>query len=446
MSFMRKIIYALLILAIAVTGYTYYKSKNVDKKNPELAKYTISEVKKDIIKKSVTSNGKVIPNLEVEIKCKASGEILSLPYDVSDKVQKGKLLLKLDPKDENRNVSKAQLVVAQTNANIEKIKEDYDISLLSLETDKKNNQTSLKNVLAKLTDVKLKYNSNEKLFKQGALSKNEYENSKSAVIQSETEVQKVKTQINDISNKLNQIKLKLKDIDIQNAKLNSDKLNLLDSKQKLTDTEVFSPIDGIVSERNVQIGQIISSGISSVNGGTTVMKIADLSKVFVTASVDESDIGEIKTKQNVKINVDAFPKKSFKGSVVQIATKGLNSSNVVTFSVKIEVIDEQKSLLKPEMTANVEIVQKMKSDVWIVPNDSIIRKKGKKIVKVLLTGDEIKEKEVETGINDSSNTEIINGLKLNDKILITGNEKGKWKGQNKTGTSFGPPSGGNRIM
>ena len=67
-------------------------------------------------------------------------------------------------------------------------------------------------------------------------------------------------------------------------------------------------------------------------------------------------------------------------------------------------------------------------------------------MKVLLTGDEIKEKEVETGINDSSNTEIINGLKLNDKILITGNEKGKWKGQNKTGTSFGPPSGGNRIM
>ncbi|MFN8672776.1 MAG: efflux RND transporter periplasmic adaptor subunit [Candidatus Sericytochromatia bacterium] len=448
---MKKLIYSLVLAGIVGTGFWYYKSKNTEKKNPEIEKLNVVEVKKDNLKKSVSSTGKIVPNLEVEIKCKASGEIVSLPFDISDEVKKGDLLLKLDPKDENRNVLKAAAVVNQTEANIRKVQEDYEVSLKALETDKKNNQISLKNVTAKLNDVKLKYTSNEKLFKEGGISKNEYENSKSSVIQAETEVQKAKTLIGDITNKTNQIKLKLRDLDIQKAKLDSDKLNLSDSKQKLTDTEVFSPIKGIISERNVQIGQIIASGINSVNGGTTVLKIADLSRIFVNASVDESDIGEIEEGQRVRVTLDAFPKMFFKGKVVQIATKGATVSNVVTFSVKIEIDDEKKSMLKPEMTANVEIVQKMKRDILTVPNDAVIRKRGKKIVKVLLPDEKVVEKEVEVGMSDSNNTEIISGLKEKDKV-VAGQKEGKGKWKNQGGINFGMPPGGggsggrNRIM
>ena len=92
-----------------------------------------------------------------------------------------------------------------------------------------------------------------------------------------------------------------------------------------------------------------------------------MSHIFVLASVDESDIGGVKVGQKVNITADAFPGKTFTGSVVRIATQGVNVSNVVTFEVKIEVISADKNLLKPQMTANVQVIEASKSNVVMIP-------------------------------------------------------------------------------
>ena len=142
------------------------------------------------------------------------------------------------------------------------------------------------------------------------------------------------------------------------------------ARQRLTETRVVSPVDGVVTQRAVQIGQIISSGISNVGGGTTALVVSDLSRIFVLAAVDESDIGQVRPGQRVKVTVDAYRNREFAGEVVRISPRGVNVSNVVTFEVKIEVTARDKELLRPEMTANVEILIDERPDALLAPSDA----------------------------------------------------------------------------
>jgi len=186
----------------------------------------------------------------------------------------------------------------------------------------------------------------------------------------------------------------------------------------LKDTKVLAPIDGVVTQRPVSIGQIISSGISNVGGGTSILTISDLSRVFALGSVDESDIGRVALDQEVDVTADAYANRRFKGKVVRIAARGTNVSNVVTFEVKIEVLDQKKNLLKPEMTTNLEIIAARRNDVLTVPNEAVTRKQGKRIVNVLLPDGKTEERVVEAGINDGTKVEIVSGLEIGDKVVL----------------------------
>jgi HlyD family secretion protein len=200
-------------------------------------------------------------------------------------------------------------------------------------------------------------------------------------------------------------------------------------------------MDGVVASRNVELGQIISSAISNVGGGTTVLTLSDLSRVFVLVSVDESDIGKVQLGQKAVVTADAYPGKFFDGKVVRIATRGVNLSNVVTFEVKMEVIAEAKSMLKPEMTANVEITAAEMDDTLLVPAEAVVRKaRGKKFVTVVRDDGTKEEVPVEIGISDGTKTEITKGLDVGQTVVdYKGQSDSKWSGGQKSG---GPPKMG----
>ena len=108
-----------------------------------------------------------------------------------------------------------------------------------------------------------------------------------------------------------ELEVKQQDVYLAEARVKSSQISLSQAEQRLTDTKVFAPIDGIVVSRDVQNGQIISSGISNVGGGTTVLTLSDLSRIFILASVDESDIGKVKVGQQAIINTVLILRKSF---------------------------------------------------------------------------------------------------------------------------------------
>lgn len=130
----------------------------------------------------------------------------------------------------------------------------------------------------------------------------------------------------------------------------------------------------------------------------------------------------------------------FSGVVERIAQRGVNQSNVVTFEVRIEVTSENKSLLKPEMTANVDIIVAEKEDALTVPVGAVSRIKGVYSVNVLKADGSTEVREVEVGINNGEVMEIVSGLSENDTVVINeGDAFSQW------GREGGPPGGGNPM-
>jgi HlyD family secretion protein len=424
---MKKILILVILSAAIVTGgyFWSHKSANVKTETPQ---WSTVQVKKGSIRDAVSCNGQVVSNLDVEIKCKASGEIVKLPFDISDQVNKGDLLVELDPVDEQRKVNQAKISLASSQARLMQRKVNLKIAQKDLIIARKSAAAALKSAEAYAKDARAKAERMRKLFEKKLTSQEEKDTGETTAIQAEVDLENARIQMEQLANKARELEIKRQDVRLAKAQMKMDKINLSLAEQRLKDTRVFSPIDGVVSERNVQSGQIISSGINNVGGGTRVMVLSDLSRLFILASVDESYIGKVELGQKVIITADAFPGKRFFGKIDRIATKGINVSNVVTFEVKIEVRERNRSLLKPEMTANVEIIVAEKEEVLMVPSEAVLYKKGGHFVRVKKDDGSIEERPVQAGISNGVVIEIIKGLSQGDTIIYRkGEARSRWR-------------------
>jgi RND family efflux transporter MFP subunit len=235
--------------------------------------------------------------------------------------------------------------------------------------------------------------------------------------------------------------MKQQNILLAEAQIENDTIAMDIANQRLKETKVTSPIDGVVSARTVQVGTIIASGINNIGGGTAALTLSDLSRLFVLASVDESDIGTIELGQKVEITADSYQGKKFEGKVVRIATKGKNTSNVVTFEVRVEVVSDNKALLKPEMTTNVSIIVADKKDVLILPLNALTRQGEKRVVTLAQeTGQSKENHPVEVGISNGSEVEILSGVSEKDIVLVKeGVQDSQWSASSKQQKMPAPP-------
>jgi HlyD family secretion protein len=277
-------------------------------------------------------------------------------------------------------------------------------------------------------------------------SPEEYETAETDASQAETELQTAKIAREQLKSQTVSVDVKKEDIELAKEQVALDQITLDNANTQKGYCTVSSPLDGVVSDLEVQKGTIIASAISNTSGGTTVMTISDMSHIYVLASVDESDIGNVTVGQTAEIKVDAFPNKHFQGKVVRIATKGVNVSNVVTFEVKVEVTSDNKNLLKPLMTADAQIIESNQTNVLTVPMLAVVRKQRKSYVSVVKDDGTSVETEVTTGINDGENQEIVSGLSGDEKILVHKNESGSnWATPGRPRMpGMGMPGGGRR--
>jgi HlyD family secretion protein len=340
----------------------------------------------------------------------------------------------------------------------------------------------------------------KQLLERQLCSPEECETADVAAVQAAADFSQAQVRMEELTIEEEALELKQQDVNLAKAQVTSNEINLAQAQQRLTDTSVLAPIDGVVTSRGVQVGQIISSGINNVGGGTTVMTVSDLSHLFVLASVDESQIGQVTTGLPVEITVDAYPQARFSGKVKRIAAQGVTVSNVVTFEVKIEVLDRapasgaaaragrgtrrggaraeptsggagtqaggesspsgrpfpspppaggeagtgtpngpprSKARLMPEMTANVTIILDQRDDALQVPAEAVWRNKGQRLVEVQLADGKTEERPVEIGITDGVMQEITSGLKAGEQVVIRKNRtESRWRGGGGRG---GPP-------
>jgi HlyD family secretion protein len=442
-TLMKKVVLILLILLLTVVTIwkwdivvskwnAFVQAPNDKEEINNISQPKTTLVERGAIRVFVEATGRVVPEQEIEIKGKASGEIIKLPVDISDKVKRGDLLVWLDPEEEERSVKRAEVALTVSKARLEQRKIDLRIAESELGTERSHAEAALKSIEAKVKENKAKLDRVEQLLEKKMASREEYEGVQTAYAQVLAEVESARARVEGVKTFEVKIDSRRQDVKIAGAQVESDKLSLTDSRQRLEDTKIVAPIDGIVVEKNVQVGQIIASGINNVGGGTTMLKLADLSRIYVLVSVDESDVGKVAVGQKAKISVDAYPSMFFLGSIERVATKGTITSNVVTFEVKVEVEGEEKQLLKPEMTANVKITAVEKEDVLLIPVSTIIRRSDKTFVTVKKSDGTLEKRSIEPGVTDGEFIEVISGLNEGEEILLPdeGEEDSRWRQSN----------------
>lgn len=335
---MKKYIIIVAILAAAGGGATWYFWPS---KAAAATQVATAKAERGPLRVVVSSTGKVVSNLDVDIKCKASGEIIELPYDVSDPVLKDSLLMGLDPNDEQRSLRQANATLSASRAKLKIAEENLAIAERTLKTDSRKADSALLAAGIRDSDANAKSFRMKALRDKGLASPEEAETAATAYTQAANDLLSAQVKIEELKTQERALNLSRHQVDLARAQVQSDEIAVSIVQKRVDDCRVLAPMNGVISARNVQKGMIISSGISNVGGGTTAMTLSDLSRIFMLASVDESDIGRVRVGQDVRITADAYSGRTFIGKVSRIATRGVNLSNVVTFEVKIEVLGEE---------------------------------------------------------------------------------------------------------
>lgn len=407
-----------LTVLAGLIGGGLWANKQREAQNPE-TRYKLATLEKGDVTQTVSANGTLNPVVLISVGTQVSGTVRKLYVDFNDKVKKGQPLLELD----DALVSATE---RQSAANVV------------------NAQAMLE--LAQANEARMK-----SLFAQEYVSRQEYDQSIQALKSARAQLALAKA---------------------QNER---DRANL-------NFTVIRSPVDGVVIDRVVDLGQTVAASFQT----PTLIKIAqDLSEMRIDTSFAEADIGNIREGQNARFNVDAFPNRSFTGEVQQIRLNPTNQQNVVTYNVRINVPNPDQLLL-PGMTAYVNIGVQKRGDVLLVPNAALrykpadaVEKKAENGPKTpstaampgmgpgmgagmdggapkagggdrkskkrdgqsgtvyVLSGKVLKPVSIQIGITDNRNTEVVFGeLQAGDRVIL---------GENSTATGK-PSSVGMRMF
>lgn len=203
------------------------------------------------------------------------------------------------------------------------------------------------------------------------------------------------------------------DLTLAKARIKQAKASLMELETELSYARIRAPIAGSIASISTQEGETVAAGFNA----PTFVNIIDLSQLQVNAFVDETDIGKIQLIQQATFTVDSFPKRPFRGEVVAIYPKAIIQENVVNYEVIITIKDDFIDLLRPEMTANVNIIIGTKENALAIPTEAIKNIKGRKIVYVFNRGKLI-ERTIKTGWREKGFVEIIDGLKKGEEAAI----------------------------
>lgn len=367
-------------------------------KSGEYKEVEISQIQLIDITQTVAATGKIQPEIEVALSSEVSGEIIELPIKEGQTVEKGDLLVKINP-------DLIQAAVSQSQAGLQNVR----AQLAQAEASEKNAQ--------------LNFQRNKSLFEKGVISKSEWDKS-------------------------------VADYDMAKANskaayynVQSASASVKQSVDNLSRTSIYAPMSGTISKLSVELGERVVG--TAQMAGTEIVRVANLQKMEVEVDVNENDIVKVSVGDSAKVEVDAYLKREFKGVVTAIANSAessLTADQVTNFKVKVSILPssykdltegkpESYSPFRPGMTATVDIITNKKNGVIGIPISSIVVKTDTTDSKKPVTGavsnanaqkfeavyvkdgEEAKLRIVKTGIQDDSNIEIISGLKEGETVI-----------------------------
>jgi HlyD family secretion protein len=347
----------------------------------------------------VTEVGSVEPQVKVDVKSALSGKVVELLVREGDRVKRGEVLARVEPDvNQARDLSQVKNAVHEAAIGLEEAKATHERNL--------------------------------GLLAQGLLSPQ-------SGLESETRYKTSQASYDSAAEKYRIVQ----ESGVPIA------LAATGSMQRLN---VSSPMDGVVIRRSVELGDTVTSGVSSFNAGTVLMTVADVGTMIIKAGINEVDIGKVHLEQPVKLTLDAYPKLKFTGAIKRIAPAARLEEKVKVFDVEIGV-DRQGAELRTGMTANIDVLGERREKVLTVPVEAVFRKDDTEILyikkaeareavesrgflaSVFAAGEknghakadekdawkeEFEVREIETGLASFDKVQIMMGLKAGEEIAV----------------------------
>ena len=394
----KTLIWLLIIFALAIAVLLYGGKAGWFGNKDEGKIVEITEIAPLTITETVAATGKIQPEIEVFLSSEVSGEIIDLPVKEGQLVEKGQLLVKINP-----DLIQAQ--VSQSQAGLQNVR------------------AQLENAEASLKNAKANYDRSQALFDKGVISRSDWDRSVADYEMAQANKSSVYYNVKSAS------------------------ANVKQSRDNLNRTKIYSPMTGTISKLSVELGERVVG--TAQMAGTEIIRVANLDNMEVEVDVNENDIVKVAVGDSTIVEVDAWTKREFKGLVTEIANSAestLTADQVTNFKVKVRILPESYkdltenkpenySPFRPGMTATVDIITNKKQDIIAVPISAVVIKTDtsstkKSYKKEVLTANtkkfecvfvenegKAKLRVVETGIQDDTNIEIRSGLKDGDKVI-----------------------------
>ncbi len=396
------------------------------KKGSGEIKVTTELSKGRTIVESVSANGKIQPEVDVKISPYISGEVVELYVKEGEEVTKGDLLAKIDPEIYISNYQRTEASLQMQKANLA------------------NSKARRAQAMAQFVKAEEDFKRNQKLFDQQVISQSDYDGATSAFAVAKEEVTAAR-----------------ENVKAAEFSVNSTEASLREANENLTRTSIYAPNDGTVSRLSIEKGERVT-GASQFSSGTEIMRIANLERMVVNVEVNENDIVRVSMFDTCIIEVDAYLTHKFKGIVTEIATSanvvGVSADQVTNFEVKILILEDSyqdlvkaediiKSPFRPGMSATVDIQTETAPNIITVPiqavttrsdttgNDIMDKEEGEEegeedqemedqdddeLLEYVFLYEDGKAviQEVKTGIQDNMYIEILEGLDVDQEIIV----------------------------
>tara|TARA_B100001059_G_C17768585_1_gene547052 strand:+ start:71 stop:1198 length:1128 start_codon:yes stop_codon:yes gene_type:complete len=353
-----KTISGIVLLILLVYVLKYFKDSN----SKDIVEYKAEQPFYSSVDTKIVATGKLNPEEEIEIKPQISGIVDKILVEEGDLVIKGDLIAKI------RVVPNEQALVSA--------------------------QSRIKTTKLSYNNSKTLFERNKALFEKGYISRQDFENNELSLNQAEEVYNQAKNDYQIIK---------------QGSVLGGGSAN----------TNIIAQISGTILEIPVREGdQVIES--NNFNAGTTIATVADMSKMIFEGKVDESEVEKLEEGIDIKVILGAINEKEFPAKLTFVAPKGIEQNGAVQFTIKADVEVESRKSIRAGYSANAEIEIESKDSVLVI-NESLLqfnRITEKPFVEILNDNGEYMTKNVEIGISDGINVEIVEGVKLTDQIKV----------------------------
>ncbi len=398
------------VVALGAFGWLAWSQNGRREREATLVARTVAVVRRDVTLR-VTAAGTIRPTTPVNISPKEPGRVAQLVVEQGDRVQAGQVLARMDDSNLRGSLLAAQGTLLAAQANLARVLEG------NRRQEIEEAQRNLEAAQADLLAVRSAYESNRSLYGSGAIARVAFDASRSQFLAGQARVNALRSRLDLVRSGS-----RPEDVAAARAQVQQAQGALQSIAAQLNDTVIRAPFAGVITQKYADAGAFVTptTSASATSSATSSSILALAGTLEAVANVAELDVGRIRPGQPVELQVDAYPRRPFRGTVRLVAPEAVIEQNVTSFQVRIALAPEARAQLRSGMNLTASVVLGRRPGALLVPTAAIVSERGGTGVYVSGgDGEGPRFRPLQVGATVGTETEVLGGLREGERVFLS---------------------------